>query len=358
MIFTGKNITRSHIEPLKKSSFREIFQTIKSTENELYNQINKLRRVKNIDEKVYQSLKKELPFFIGANFTNNLRKSANFISISYIVLDIDHCFQNEAQFINLRNDLSQDQQVFTLFTSPGGDGLKIVFELESPCTDTKIFSDFYRIFAVKFAREHALEKYLDTVTCDVTRVCFLSHDKMFHYNPAPLKIKWKTYIPHSELTIPQMEAIEYVEYSNETNKREKENNKDIDHETYAEILRKLKTGRPARKPKNYIVPVILEKIIDPASKKFNEYGFKVREIRDINYGKKFIVTHEANEAEINIFYGKKGFSVVKSPRKGTHPDLNEIVCQIAQDVIDNQIFDPGTFGNVADNEKWRFITPQ
>ena len=37
------------------------------------------------------------------------------------------------------------------------------------------------------------------------------------------------------------------------------------------------------------------------------------------------------EAEINLFYGKRGFSVVQTPRSGTNAELNDLMAEL----IDN-----------------------
>ena len=39
-------------------------------------------------------------------------------------------------------------------------------------------------------------------------------------------------------------------------------------------------------------------------------------------------------AEINLFYGKKGFSVIKSPRTGTNVELNELTMMLIKEYID------------------------
>lgn len=336
MFYTGQNITQSHIQKLSETSFSEIQRKMKNKENELYRQIQKLRKIKQIDRNVYQSLKKELPFFIGSQFRDNIRKTGNFLEINYFVIDIDHCFENEGQFIALRNELSNDDEIMAFFTSPGGDGLKLIYELEKPCRDTKIYSDFYKVFSQNIARKYNLEKYIDFVTSDVTRVCFLSYDPYLYYNPVCLKIKWEAWVPNSNLLKDPSTPEEYIEFKEDSNKNETEETKDnatMSHEIYADILKKLKTGRPPKKPKNYIVPSVLNTITDPISQTVSEYGFQIKEIRDINYGKKFIFTHMSNEAELNVFYGRKGFSVVKSPRTGTNPEMNDVLYHLVCEIL-------------------------
>ena len=57
-------------------------------------------------------------------------------------------------------------------------------------------------------------------------------------------------------------------------------------------------------------------------------GVKVTEVIDINYGKKMRFSIALRNAEVNVFYGKKGFSVVQSPRTGTDPELNQLMADV------------------------------
>lgn len=61
----------------------------------------------------------------------------------------------------------------------------------------------------------------------------------------------------------------------------------------------------------------------------DEMGLEVYEVIDINYGKKFRIRMGNKMAELNVFYGKRGFSVVESPRNGTDSELNDISAQAA-----------------------------
>jgi hypothetical protein len=38
-------------------------------------------------------------------------------------------------------------------------------------------------------------------------------------------------------------------------------------------------------------------------------------------------------AEINVFYGKKGWSVVKTTKSGSHPDLAELGARAIEEIL-------------------------
>lgn len=74
-------------------------------------------------------------------------------------------------------------------------------------------------------------------------------------------------------------------------------------------------------------------IIDELVAYIQDTGLVVSEIIDIQYGKKIRICMGTKQAEINLFYGKKGFSVVKSPRSGTNGELNDLTAQLIQSYI-------------------------
>jgi len=78
---------------------------------------------------------------------------------------------------------------------------------------------------------------------------------------------------------------------------------------------------------------ILKLVEEPVHKAVEKHGISIEEIRDIQYGKKFGFAHGLHRAELNIYYGKKGFSVVISPRCGTHDELNKLVHALVSELI-------------------------
>ena len=94
----------------------------------------------------------------------------------------------------LKVKLAKDSRVKLAFVSPGGDGLKILFELEKPFMSLKLFSDFYKIFSRSFAKQYQLEKYIDFATNDATRICFLSYDPNLYYHKMAQNVDADLYV--------------------------------------------------------------------------------------------------------------------------------------------------------------------
>lgn len=81
------------------------------------------------------------------------------------------------------------------------------------------------------------------------------------------------------------------------------------------------------KPPVY-VPEQLNEIVEDLKKYVEDSGIVVSEIINISYGKKIRMKMGVKQAEINVFYGKKGFSVVESPRSGTVAEFNKLTAEL------------------------------
>jgi hypothetical protein len=316
VVFTGNTIQQSHTEVLTAIPLNGLFELIRSQES-LKTEIERLRKVAAMDYTAYQRVKTRLPYFCCAEFGNGIRKSENFVAISCFVIDLDKVPGDRMS--EIRADLCGDPRVIMLFTSPGGHGLKVVFELAEPCRSLKDYSDFYKTFAYHLSEMYHLGDFLDKSTSDATRVSFLSHDPDIFYNVLNEPVVMSHYLP---------EPLQLVPVRPEKGETEKEEivNTDLPEETYREIL--LKLNPDARhitsKKKQIFIPEQLNRVEPMLRAEFAKLGIRITEVRDINYGKKFMFSLGLKTGEVNLFYGGKGFSVVISPKSGTDLKLSEI----------------------------------
>jgi hypothetical protein len=328
MLYLGFNLTQSHREKLSPVSLETLYQMISSPSPELKKLVAELEKIHQLDQDAFNRHKIRLPFFCGSEFSEGLRNCEQFIQASYFVLDIDHCFEvaqidKETEW---KEKLKTDQRIALMYTSPSGTGLKIVFRISPPIVNTKRFADFYLAFAGKFSAQYHLEKYIDFKTHDVTRVSFLNSDAMAFFNPSHVPVDPEKYYSSYDIFASKTSPVEDIHDENHEKK------KSLDEETYQEILQTLNPKTPKRK-KNYIIPAILDSIVEPLQEALHEKGIEVLEVLNIHYGKKFRMKLEGSFAEINIYYGKNGFSVVKTPKSDINEILNEIAYQIAIGVI-------------------------
>src|SRR5690625_4152201 len=163
MLTFGMAIHRSN-DPLQKVKIETVAKKIKMPKPEFVSRINQLRKIRMIDEKQYKRLKISLPYFCCGIFNPGFRRKENFAAINFFTIDLDHFSEKHLSKENITKKLMQEKQVRLLFTSPGGDGLKAVFQLKEACTDAGQFSHFYKAFSRDLAKRYGLEKVIDWVT--------------------------------------------------------------------------------------------------------------------------------------------------------------------------------------------------
>jgi len=327
MLSYGTSLTTTGTGSLQRIDEEQLFDRIARPSDELQQLCAQLQQVQRVSQQAYDSMKRRLPFFCGSLFEEDHRKLERFQSAKYLVLDLDDCFRDAEEFAALRRQLCTDQRVMLLFTSPSGQGLKLMFSLHEPIRSAKEFSDFYQAFAHAFARDHEVEDYVDFKTHDATRVCFLCADAEAHYNRLVEDIDWTAYRSRYDL-FRQENPVEAPAAGAATTPAEEGTVEKGEEEVlpdYRQILATLRpTPRNLRRPKEYVVPEVLETIVEPVNAALAGKDIEVEAVRDINYGKKWVLCHGIARGEVNVFYGKRGFSVVKSPKRGTHPQLNEL----------------------------------
>lgn len=328
MLFFGNDLTNPSTQ-LQPCSLEHLFHQIRE-DKQLEQEVAKLRRVLALDPSSYKRLKTRLPYFCGASFEGGNRKINHFLSIEWFLIDLDHLGRAPETMARLQEQLQQDERVALLFTSPSGGGLKLVFRLDQPCTDTKLFSDAYKGFAHALAEEYQLGEYLDGRTHDVTRVCFLAHDPKAYHNPLCDQLDWRQYLPIPTRAL----ELEWEAAEKETLPIHPGKSHSIHPVTYSAILEKLQVkarSNPLRRPVQ--VPGVLEQMKPLMERALLEQGIELEASNPIQHGYQLEVKSGQHTACFNVFFGKKGFSVVLTTRKKDHPELGELVRFIAEQAI-------------------------
>lgn len=326
MICIGREIMHSHQDVLEPVSEEALYAQIVNPSPVLNTLVGRLQRTRQISKQAYEGMKKQLPYFCCSEFANNLRNTQNFRSISHFTIDLDGLKMSEADFAALRKRLCEDDEVLMGFITPSGQGFKLLYRLAVPVTDTKVFTDFYKSFAMQFASKHDIQQYVDFKTCDVTRVSFLSADSDAYFNVDARAVLHTDYVGDIDL------------FRDETNdgygeKKGGDESRNVAVNQYKKILEKLNPKAVKPSGPAPVVPEILSEIVAPITDKAAELDLNVKEVIDIQYGKKFVFMHDFHTAEVNVFYGRKGFSVVKTPKTKCDPDLTEVAFQLINHVI-------------------------
>ena len=336
MLSFGKHITQKD-DLLTPIEVQQLYNAIKQPDEATLSQINRLRLVQTIDKKQYGVMKRELPYVVCGIFNPPYRRIENFGCIEYCIIDIDHIAEKGLELNALRTKLTGDDRVMLCFVSPSEDGLKLLFRLSEKCYDAGQYSLFYKLFIRSLSTQYNFEQVADTVTSDVSRACFMSYDPEVFFNPEAQTVKMKDYVDFDNpfLTGEITQSVKEAEKEQKTEKPEKPVPDDAAIAFIKERLQ-AKTKIPRQKPQVY-VPDELEQILEKLLQYIGESGIQVENVENIQYGKKFHFRAGIVQAEINLFFGKRGFSVVKSPKQGTSDHLNDLMVSYIRSFIEDYV---------------------
>ena len=336
MLQAGKSVTQLN-DPLVKVQPEYLYHAVKNPKPDVAAAIRQLRAVRTIDENRYRQLKKQLPYVTCGIFNPPYRRTENFGWASHFILDIDHLSEKELDHAAVRAQLCADNRVKMLFCSPGEDGFKVLFQLQEKCYDAARYSLFYRVFAREFSNRHQLEQVIDSRTSDVTRACFVSVDPMAWFNPDAEPVNMAAFVDFENPFQAQELKRELQKEEKERKKEEtvpaEQTDKGPDDEALAAIRARLNPSGRTKREKIIYVPDEMEKIVAGVVEQMSSFGIETGDIVNIHYGKKFRFRLQLKEAEINVFYGKRGFTIVQSPRRGTNAELNELCARILGELL-------------------------
>lgn len=340
MLSVGANV-KSVSEPLKKIPVEYLYNALRNPKPEMASKISQLRIVRQLNAEQYAKLKQQLPYFVCAAFNPPFRKTENFAYTEHFVIDIDHIGDKGLSVSELKNRIMADSRTLLCFLSPGQDGLKVVMKLKEKCFDPGIYSVFYKKFVYEYSLAYDLQQVVDSKTSDVARACFMSVDPDAYYNPGAEPVDMNAFIPAedpAELLRFRKEvddSVAELAWAATSPEPQVAKNSDPDEGSMAKI-RELLAMRPKRPPKEktVYVPEVLNEIVDNLVASVNEVGLDVYEILNIQYGKKIRARLGLRKAEVNLFYGHRGFSVVLSPKTGTDAKLNQLLADAVNSYLE------------------------
>lgn len=332
MLYFGTAITAPS-DPLRPVAIEDLYHSLRNPKPRIRQLVDQLRIMQTLDKSAYKVQKKLLPYLVCAAFKPAIRRRENFLNTEYFIIDLDgvsNHFSKEA----LCEKLISDPQLLLLFTSPGGDGLKLLFRLKEKCSDYGLFSAFYKQFIQNLAARFHLHPVMDTATSDVTRACFISYDENAFYNPRANFVDMASYNAFEPDTLWEAAQKATVAF-----KKEKE--KEIDLTPVIKpaalagdimIAIRQKLNPDYRRPvkKQYYIPPQVDDYIQKISEELKQFNLQLIESNPINYGRKLKIGTNGIWAEINLFYGSRGFTFVKTTKTGSNGELAELCVQVLE----------------------------
>lgn len=332
----GKNVTAKD-DALQKIKVEYLYHKLIHPDAVIESKIRQLRIIRQLDPKQYSFLKRQLPYIVCGMFNPAYRRTENFGYTEYFIVDIDHIGEKEMSVSELRTRLIADTRVVLCFLSPGEDGLKLLFRLNERCYDAGIYTLFYKLFVLQFAKKYGLEQVIDARTSDVARACFVSIDAEAYYNPEAEVVDLNTF-----MNIEDTSELFRIKKQLENDKLlpAKQNDTALQRTPDDDALKQIRAllnpgGRSLTPKREAFIPQELNELMEKLVPHIEQAGIAVAAIENINYGKKLKMKMGLKEAEINVFYGKKGYSVITSPRRGTNDELNALMAQLIEQYLYN-----------------------
>ena len=162
-----------NLKPYTSVTLQQVFKGI--TGDFFKTQTQRLRTLKETDAKKYKAVRLDYVTFSGT-FTQRRIEGLKEHS-GLICLDFDHLGAN---ITGIKNRLLKDQEMppQLLFTSPSGNGLKLVLSIDLEQANHKVW---FLALSNYFKANHQLEA--DKSGSDVSRACFLGWDPEAYINP-------------------------------------------------------------------------------------------------------------------------------------------------------------------------------
>jgi len=316
LLSLGHRLTASPAEAMQPCSPEQLLHLLRDDEG-LRVETQRLRKIRQLDAAAYSSLKTRLPYVVGAAFEGGVRHSDHFREAQVAWLDLDGVALSEAGTVP--DAIVRHPATLLAFVSPGGKGVKVLLRLAEPCRSLAEFKAFYRPLACWFGEAVQLSGSIDLRTCDATRACFLCHDPQTFYNPAAEAVDWRPFLPAPDPEAPQPAPA----------------TKMFRQEAYTDLLRAINPHTTAKPQKQAFVPDTLVQAQTDIRQLCLALNLDVVGLQPISYGLKIQVRQGYRAAEVNLFYGKKGFTVVRSPKSGTDAALAEVLFRAV-----DQFFNP------------------
>lgn len=330
----GKNI-QSPTDELHKVQEDYLYHSLINPKPATESAMRQLRIVYSLNTRGYSDLKRQLPYIVCGAFNPPFRRQENFAYTDNFILDFDHLTAKKLNINETKEKISSDNRVLMCFASPSMDGLKVMFRLKERCYDKGIYTLFYKEFAARFASQMSLEQVVDSRTSDVTRACFISVDRTAYYNPQAEYVDMNAFVSDNN----PLASFDLKRQQVKDDKHKKALDAPMPADPTKDVFDKIRATLcpkviPAKR--EVFVPQQLDDIMSALKGYIASKGIIVTDIINIQYGKKIKTSMRLRQAEVNLFYGKRGYSVVESPRRGTDDEFNSLLADIIRSFITDQ----------------------
>lgn len=330
MLYYGTSITTPG-DVLQPISVDAVYSALRSPKPKTKQLIDQLRIIQTVDKNSYRQQKKALPYLVCAQFKPAIRRREHFVKIEYCMVDVDGIAAHFDKAV-LCEQLMTDKRLLLLFTSPGGDGLKLLYRLQEKCSDWGLYSFFYKQFVQELAARYRLHPVIDVATSDVTRACFISYDEQAYYNPGAHPVDTAAYGTDEPDTLWSAAAQAAERFAEEKGAPAEAVKKPAPAADVLQAIRQ-KLNPQYRRPdkKQYYIPPEADAFVEKLPDALVGYGLQLLNTSPIHYGRRLRIGAGGLWAEVNLFYGSKGFTFVKTTKTGSHAELASLCVQVLEE---------------------------
>lgn len=322
-------------DPLQPVSLKNLGMRIRQPDQKFIDYLLQMRSVMALDVKKYREMKTRLPYIVAAHFHPPFRRIENFGSTQYLIVDFDHLADKEIDIAVLKTRIIADPRTALCFTSPSGDGLKVILKTDKAFFDPAKYSLFYKHFVSLYAQSFGAAQVVDKVTSDVSRACFVSWDQDAYLNENPQAVvieDWASFENHSDLA--NLLSVPDAALTTETPKSPAQaSRQELPAEILQRITQQLNPRLKEKQEKKIFVPQELDTALLLIGEGLAEFDMKIESVKNIHYGKQLKIVMQQWWGEVNVFYGKKGYSVVNSTKSGSSEKLTELAAKVIQSVL-------------------------
>lgn len=180
-----------------------------------------------------------------------------------------------------------------------------------------------------------MEQVVDSKTSDVTRACFISIDANAYYNPDAEPVDISAYVDVSNpISVFDLKRSQDLEQKVQSAGVVPKTNASPDPEKdVMEQIKQRLNPRAKVQAKEIFVPQELNELTCGLKEYIEGQGISITTIENIQYGKKIHARLGCRQAEVNLFFGKRGFSVVVSSKRGTDGELNDLLKDVVSSYL-------------------------
>lgn len=303
----------------------------------LKEETERIRKLRALDPSAADKAKSRLPYFAWNRFDGHLRKKEHFLCSELFCFDIDHYSNKAEDLTELAQEIFKLPSVVMCFRSPSGTGLKVLLRYEPECFSAELYTAMYQACAQWLSEQFGLQGFLDKVTHDVSRICFMAYDEDLLFKLPKQNFNsalWVDTAPWEEAVLEER-PMEVKEASPGIALPSKEEEVPQEAVPYEAILQKLRPGKQ-RIPK--YAPTLhadIAHILPDVKQAMQAAGMQLEEEKVIQYGISLVMqSAEGHKAYINVYTGKHGFSLVPQSRKDHHPQFTAAMHALLTEVLE------------------------